>query len=213
MINKKIGIIIASLGLFLIIGVLVVSNTSTGFDHALQSIIFNMRKEPLTVFFKIITYSANWQTISLLSIMFLALKRTRISVGIPLSLASIISIILYEGAKMLYTRSRPDMNLHLIEQGGFSFPSGHSMTGLVFYGLIIYFVAKYAKENRAQKALMSILGILIFLIGLSRVYLGVHYPTDVIAGWLLGTCVLASVLIILEKGYLEKNKFYKSKLQ
>ncbi len=211
--NKKTGIIIVSLGLFIITGVLVVSNTSTAFDHSIQSIIFDMRKDFVTVFFKIITYSANWQTIVLLCLVFLTMKKTRINVGIPLSFASAFSTILYKGVKMLYERPRPELDFHLIDQGGFSFPSGHSMTGLVFYGLAIYFIAKYGKENRAQKALMSMLGVLIFLIGFSRVYLGVHYPTDVIAGWFLGTSILASMVILVEKGYPEKLNFDRLKLQ
>ncbi len=213
MLNKKTGIIIASLGLFLITGGLVLSNASAAFDNTLQSMIFYMRKDVLTAFFKIITYSANWQSIVILCVAFLTMQSTRLRIGIPLSFASVLSIILYKGMKILYARPRPDTGFHLIQQGGFSFPSGHSMTGLVFYGLLIYFIARYGKENRAQKALMSMLGVVIFLIGFSRIYLGVHYPTDVLAGWFLGTSILASVLIILEKGYLEKFKFNRSKLQ
>lgn len=211
-IRKKSGIIIISMGLFIITGVLILSNAATAFDNSLQSIIFSMRNDYLTVFFKIITYSANWQTLSIFCAVFLAMKKTRIRVGVPLSIAAAISTLLYQAAKMLYARPRPEMSFHLIEQGGLSFPSGHSMTGLVFYGLLIYFIAEYGIENRAQKALLSFMVVLIFLIGFSRVYLGVHYPTDVLAGWFLGTGILVSALIILEKGYLEKIMLDKFKL-
>ncbi len=211
--NKKIGIAIISLGFFLIIGVLVLSDATVAFDSALQGLVFHMRRDFLTAFFKMVTYSANWQKIVLVCAVFLAIKKTRIRVGVPLSIASAISTVIYKCAKMIYARPRPEIDFHLIEQSGLSFPSGHSMTGLVFYGLLIYFIAEYGKENRAQKALMSWMLILIILIGFSRVYLGVHYPTDVLAGWFLGTSILVSAIVLLEKGYLEKIKFGTFKLK
>ena len=205
--SKKISIAIISLGFFLIIGLLVVSEATIAFDTSIQRFVISMRRDFLTVLLKIITYSANWQTIEMFCVVFLVVKRTRIRIGVPLSFASVISVILYKCAKMIYARPRPEIDFHLIEQAGLSFPSGHSMTGLVFYGLLIYFIAKYGKQNRAQKALISFVSVLIVLIGFSRVYLGVHYPTDVLAGWFLGTSLLMCTIIFLEKGYPEKIKF------
>ena len=212
-INKKTGIVIITLGLFLTTGVLVLLNATTAFDDSIQSFVFSMHRDFLTGFFKIVTYSANWQTVVIFCAVFLTIKRTRIRIGVPLSFASAISTMLYKCAKLFYARPRPEIGFHMIEQGGLSFPSGHSMTGLVFYGLLIYFIAKYGEKNRAQKALMSLLVVLIVLIGFSRVYLGVHYPTDVLAGWFLGTNILVSAIIIIEKGYPEKIKFGRFKLQ
>src|SRR5665647_2960276 len=186
---------------------------NNSFDDAIQSFVFSMHRYFLTGFFKIVTYSANWQTIVIFCAVFLTIKRTRIRIGVPLSFASAISTTLYKLVKMAYARPRPDIGFHLIEQGGLSFPSGHSMTGLVFYGLLIYFITEYGKENRAQKALISLLVVLIVLIGFSRVYLGVHYPTDVLAGWFLGISILVSAIILLEKGYTERIKFGKFKLK
>ena len=203
-INKKTGIVIITLGLFLTTGVLVLLNATTAFDDSIQSFVFSMHRDFLTGFFKIVTYSANWQSIVIFCAVFLTMKRTRIRIGVPISFASAISTMLYKWAKLFYARPRPEMGFHLIEQGGLSFPSGHSMTGLVFYGLLIYFIAEYGKENRAQKALMNLMFVLIVLIGFSRVYLGVHYPTDVLAGWFLGVSILVSTIILLEKGYPEK---------
>src|SRR5665648_691816 len=160
-INKKIGIVVISLGFFLATGVLVLSDTTIAFDSSIQSFVFSMHRDFLTVFFKIVTYSANWQTIVIFCAVLLTIKKTRIRIGVPLSFASLISTVIYKCAKMVYARPRPEIGFHLIEQSGLSFPSGHSMTGLVFYGLLIYLVAEYVKENRAQKALMSLLVVLI----------------------------------------------------
>src|SRR5665647_1285988 len=212
-INKRIGIIIISLGLFLITGAFVLSNTTITFDKSIQDVIFLMREDFLTGLLKIVTYSANWEIIVVFCVILLTLENTRIKVGIPISIASAVSTIIYKVIKTVYARARPDIGFYLIEQGGLSFPSGHSMTGLVFYGLLIYFITEYGKENRAQKALISLLVVLIVLIGFSRVYLGVHYPTDVLAGWFLGTSILVSAIILLEKGYPEKIKFGKFKLK
>jgi len=212
-INKRIGIIIISLGLFLITGAFVLSNTTITFDKSIQDVIFLMREDFLTGLLKIVTYSANWEIIVVFCVILLTFENTRIKVGIPISIASAVSTIIYKVIKTVYARPRPDIGFYLIEQGGLSFPSGHSMTGLVFYGLLIYFITEYGKENRAQKALISLLVVLIVLIGFSRVYLGVHYPTDVLAGWFLGTSILVSAIILLEKGYPERIKFGKFKLQ
>ena len=200
-INKRIGIIIISLGLFLITGAFVLSNTTITFDKSIQDVIFSMREDFLTVLLKIVTYSANWEIIVVFCVILLTFENTRIKVGIPISIASAVSTIIYKVIKTVYARPRPDIGFHLIEQGGLSFPSGHSMTGLVFYGLLFYFIFKYGKENRAQKALLILLAVLIFLIGFSRVYLGVHYPIDVLAGWFLGTSILTSAIILIEKKY------------
>jgi undecaprenyl-diphosphatase len=198
-INKKIGIIIICLGSFFTIGALVLSNATMVFDKTFQDVAFSMRGDLLTKLLKMVTYSGNWETIAVICLMLLIIKKTRIIAGIPISIAAAVSTITYKIIKTLYGRPRPDVELHLIAQGGLSFPSGHAMTGIVFYGLLFYFVFEYGKENRAQKILLFLFPILIVFIGFSRVYLGVHYPTDVVAGWLLGASILTSAIILLEK--------------
>ena len=163
-INKKMGSVFFSLGLFLIISVLVQKNATMALDESIQRAVFSLHHEFLTNFFKMITYSANWQTILLFCGVFLIMKKTRIKFGVALSFASGISAIFNKSVKLFVARPRPEIEYHLIQQGGFSFPSGHSMTGLVFYGLLVYFIGKYGKENRAQKTLMILLIVLIFLI-------------------------------------------------
>lgn len=197
-IKKRIGWMIAFAAMFLITGALVLSGATEGFDVSVQKIVFSMGTENLTIFLKGITYLGNWQTIVLISVLLLLIKKTRISIGIPLSLAAAFSTTFYHYAKIFYGRPRPSVDLHLIAQGGLSFPSGHAMTGLVFYGFIIFFVCKKEKKNRVDKTLFFGLAILIFLIGFSRVYLGVHYPTDVLAGWLMGTSILLLAITLLE---------------
>ena len=89
--------------------------------------------------------------------------------------------------KHSFARARPDAALHLVEVSSTSFPSGHSMASSIFYLTIGALLARTAQRRR-EKAYFFIAALFItFLIGFSRVYLGVHYPTDVLAGWSAGT--------------------------
>lgn len=99
--------------------------------------------------------------------------------------------------KQVYERNRPSIN-EAIDAIGFSFPSGHSMGSIVFYGFLIYLVVR-STQKRVVKIVSSIvLIILIFLIGTSRIYLGAHFPSDIIAGFLAGAIWLILCLSTLE---------------
>ena len=78
-----------------------------------------------------------------------------------------------------------------------SFPSGHAFGSMVVLGLVAYLATQYL-PSPWQYIAPSIIGILILVIGLSRIYLGAHYPTDVIAGWILGAIVLAAIIVFLK---------------
>lgn len=91
------------------------------------------------------------------------------------------------------------MEVRLIPQGGYSFPSGHSMNCIVCYGILIYLIRRYCPNKKAANILTVLLGLLIIGIGTSRVYVGVHFPTDVLGGWSLGLAFLLVSIIMLEK--------------
>ncbi|MGQ3480036.1 phosphatase PAP2 family protein [Paenibacillus sp. TY11] len=88
--------------------------------------------------------------------------------------------------KEVLQRERPSLQ-HLVEAGGYSFPSGHAMISMGFYGMIFAIWAIERKINNRAFFLPCVLGaLLILLIGLSRVYLGVHFPTDIVGGYVAG---------------------------
>lgn len=93
--------------------------------------------------------------------------------------------VLNQVLKLIFERVRPDI-FPIIAESGYSFPSGHAMGAICFYGILAYFAGLGLKNRTVRWLLMSSAGIYIVLIGLSRVYLGVHYPTDILAGYAAG---------------------------
>ncbi|MEN6669882.1 phosphatase PAP2 family protein [Psychrobacter sp. B38] len=99
--------------------------------------------------------------------------------------------------KQIYERGRPSIN-EAIDAIGFSFPSGHSMGSFVFYGFLIYLIIKSTHKSAIKTALSIILSVLVLLIGTSRIYLGAHFPSDIVAGYLAGTIWLTLCVLALE---------------
>lgn len=92
--------------------------------------------------------------------------------------------------KALVARARPDVLEPLVVEHGFSFPSGHAALGMVAYGVLAVLVARSRLSRRARLATIAALAVLVLLIGVSRIWLGVHYPTDVLAGWTAGAVIV-----------------------
>ena len=121
------------------------------------------------------------------------------------TVSAIGSLLLMYFFKGIYERPRP-LDPYLEIARGFSFPSGHTLNGLVFFGLVICLLNKYV-SNKYFKMVGTILLIIIILgIGLSRVYLRAHYASDIIGGLTLGTGWL--MLSIYLSGALKKSRFF-----
>lgn len=100
--------------------------------------------------------------------------------------------------KQVFQRPRPTWDVPIITAHGFSFPSGHAMGSLVAYGMLAYLVWRELDHPRARVALAACTVVLVLLIGLTRMYLGVHYFSDVIAGYAAGTVWLTACITGLE---------------
>src|SRR5699024_11638474 len=113
---------------------------------------------------------------------------------IAMSLSSTLNLLL----KNVFDRERPTL-LRLIVISGFSFPSGHAMGSATFFGSTIY-IANRVLKGKTKVIMIGLSALFIILISSSRVYLGVHYPTDIIAGIIGGAfCVVLSTLILRHK--------------
>lgn len=100
--------------------------------------------------------------------------------------------------KYIIRRNRP-VGHRLVEEKGFSFPSGHSMVSFAVYTFIIYLVYRNIKNKALKITLIILLSLLIFLIGFSRIYLGVHYTSDVLAGYLISFTYINMFIYIISR--------------
>ena len=128
---------------------------------------------------------------------FLFIKKHKwYSIKIPaIALSSMGLMFLLKG---LFDRERPSVPL-LFHAKGLSFPSGHALMSVTFFGLLIYIIFKSIKNKPVKWSLISFLIVLIMIIGMSRVYLRVHYATDVIAGYCIGFLWLVFTVWLLNK--------------
>ena len=100
------------------------------------------------------------------------------------------ALVLNQVLKFIIQRPRPD-GFRLATVSGFSFPSGHSMAAMAFFGLLAWLVWRYEKDRRQRALLVAAFALVIVMIGVSRIYLGVHYASDVIGGFCLSVIWLA----------------------
>jgi membrane-associated phospholipid phosphatase len=99
--------------------------------------------------------------------------------------------------KQVINRARPSLE-HLVEVYTLSYPSGHAMSAMGFYGFLVFLVARYKIRILAKVILISLLVFLILSIGISRIYLGVHYPSDVLAGYIGGLLWVTFCAIVFD---------------
>lgn len=165
-------------------------------DNTWMKDLYMIRSPFLTDFMFFITLFGADLTIILGTIITYFFKRMdRKRESIIFGTAGIIGFILTFVLKYIFARNRPDMSV-LVVMDSFSYPSGHSMNAFIFYGLLAYYTIVFTKREVLEVAIAVISIGMIILIGISRVYLGVHYPTDVIAGYIGGLWVVIGAVWI-----------------
>ena len=100
--------------------------------------------------------------------------------------------------KALFARPRPWFADPFVVEKHSSFPSGHSMGSMIFYSLVAYLAVTLLPGRRGKVVLAAWLGLLVLLVGFSRIYLGAHWPTDVLGGYAAGACWVVLVIVALE---------------
>lgn len=195
--NKKIIIAFISFILFTLLTYTIFSNGIDKIDHYIENIIINIRQEKLTNVMIIITNLSSAYSLIVISILLLTIiKNKKIPMLIIINL--LFSFLTSQLAKVIMQRERP-VNISLIDAIGFSYPSGHSLISMAYFGFIAYLLYKNKKSNKLTKIiLITTLFITILTIGFSRIYLGVHYFSDVIGGFLL-SCSYLMLFINLNK--------------
>lgn len=187
---KKINVVLISLLIIFVFFVCeIVTNNILIYDNAIYNFIINtFASDIMTKVLKLITQLGGVLYFTILSFLVVVLakrKKTKLLIPINIGLGTIINLIIKEIIK----RPRPSVT-RLVNESGYSFPSGHAMTSIAFYGFLIYLIYKRIQNKYWKWALIIVLCILIFLIGFSRIYLGVHYASDVISGFIAGAIYL-----------------------
>ena len=139
--------------------------------------------------------------IALTIILIILIKNKKIGISIFSNL--VIITILNQLLKRILQRPRPT-EYRIIEETGYSFPSGHSMISMAFYGYLIYLIYKYIKNKYIKWGATILLSVLICSIGISRVYLGVHYTSDVLGGFFISISYLVIFISTTNKFLTEK---------
>ena len=160
----------------------------THFDQSVSEFVISFRSETLTSWFRICTDLGDVYAYIVITILlagwFYVNKRgwkfILQSVAV-LALATASNVLL----KRVINRARPDAE-HLVAVNTLSYPSGHSMSAMAFYGFLIYLCVRYEVKKPLRILIVTVHALLILSIGLSRIYLGVHFPSDVAAGFVGG---------------------------
>lgn len=186
--------------IFLVLFILLKLNLIYYLDSTIYGIISSIICTPLTVFFIFVTTLGGEYFLIIVTTFLLAFFRKR-RFAFFISLNLLIAFLINFSLKLAISRSRPPIANMLQKASGYSFPSGHSMCSMAFFGSIFYFVYLYVKPSKLKKFILGTLPVLILLIGISRIYLGAHYFSDVLAGFSLGFAILCIFTYFYEKKY------------
>lgn len=161
-------------------------------DIRIMNLLVAIRDMQFAKVFLFFTYLANWQIIVSLGIVFIVWlwltgERYR---TVLLVMTVFTAELAYTFIKFIVQRARPDAGFALIQQGGFSFPSGHATVAMALYGLVGYYLYSRYKQRWVKLLVLLVSFAVILLIGFSRMYLGVHWTSDVFSGWALGLIIL-----------------------
>ncbi|MGL4522594.1 MAG: phosphatase PAP2 family protein [Bacilli bacterium] len=197
--------IIATTSILLILGLCTYVKMFDKFDDTINDWIFIHSPEWLREMMSAVTHAADgfflFWFIPVASL-FLMMCYGSARRGIHFCILAIACECMVLLTKWAFVRPRPDNQLVLAE--GYSFVSGHSALAMCVYGMLILSVFELSKNRWVRYLALWCGGSLIFLIGVSRIVLHVHYVTDIVAGWLLGSIFLVIYLLFLKKNWLDR---------
>lgn len=198
--KKKYILWVILFALFLLVMLGVIFNKTTMIDNYFYNLIASDITDGKTSFFKAITFLGSTKFIvtlcAIFLLLFLVLKNKWI--GLNICIALLTSTLVNNIIKIIIRRPRP-LVTRLVVEHSYSFPSGHTMAATMMYGILIYYVLN-SKLNKYLKGILTlILGSIIILVGISRIYLGAHFFTDVIAGLILSSLLLLILIDLIKK--------------
>ncbi|MDO4813488.1 MAG: phosphatase PAP2 family protein [Gemella sp.] len=175
-------------------------------DKNIWKFVESVRSPELTKFFSTITHLGDaWLFVIIMIALVIAIIKFKRNVAFAAWLGTSALLgawLMNKFMKEYFVRPRPFVAGYienLVSASGYSFPSGHSMGSIICYILIAYVIKIYVKNRFLSTLVFVVLIILSVVIAISRVYLGVHYPTDIIAGLSFGLCIVC-IFILLRRG-------------
>ncbi|MDX5417850.1 MAG: phosphatase PAP2 family protein [Hymenobacteraceae bacterium] len=181
-------------------------------DEQFTAFLYSIRSNWLSQLFYALTQLGTREAVfamgGLATIVFLYRRRYIAVLAFWLTMAGIGLSVQY--GKKFISRDRP-MEVAFYPEHNFSFPSGHATTSMALYGMLAYFMYRHLKRKRQRQTVLLASGILIVMVGFSRIYLGVHFLSDVLAGFILGAMwVLLGISLMEVMTYLQQRRASKA---
>ncbi|MFB9057570.1 phosphatase PAP2 family protein [Mariniflexile ostreae] len=204
--------VVAGINLFIELTETLATDMLANYDHRFTQYVISHRSAALTKYFIAIThvgdvygYIAVLLIVFLVSLLVFKSWKYVVQIIVVLMLSAVSNLML----KRFIDRARPDLE-HMVSVETLSYPSGHAMSAMAFYGFLIYLFYKFSIPTLAKYSIITFLFLLILSIGISRIYLGVHFPSDIAGGFIAGAiwvvfCALLFNLIDLFRKELNKQ--------
>lgn len=181
-------------------------------DEQFTAFLYSIRSNWLSQLFYALTQLGTREAVfamgGLATIVFLYRRRYTAVLAFWLTMAGIGLSVQY--GKKFISRDRP-MEVAFYPEHNFSFPSGHATTSMALYGMLAYFMYRHLSRRRQRQAVLLATGVLIVMVGFSRIYLGVHFLSDVLAGFILGAMwVLLGISLMEVMAYLQQRRASKA---
>ncbi|KAA2216922.1 phosphatase PAP2 family protein [Maribacter flavus] len=193
-------LVVGGINLFVELTDTLKTDTLARYDTAVTDYIISFRNPSLTTFFKFVTDIGDVTGYLIVLILFVLLS-WRIIKSWKYVLQSVVVLVLATlsnmALKRFVDRARPGIE-HLVSVKTLSYPSGHAMGAMAFFGFLIYLISKLRINRIFKYSLMVLVALLILSIGISRIYLGVHYPSDVAGGFIAGFIWVVFCILIFD---------------
>jgi membrane-associated phospholipid phosphatase len=195
------GLVVLAAGLWAFAAVAEeVSEGDTGLDDRLARWLHAHATDPLTTFFKGVTELGNGIVLAGVAAIaaYLLARRRLYADALLMVLAYCGAEVLSYALKLGFRRDRPFFTDPLATEKTYSFPSGHATVSLATYGALAFVLTRRVSGRRTRFVILGAAVLLVSLIGFSRLYLGVHFLSDVIAGFSAGTAWVAFCVVVLD---------------
>lgn len=157
-----------------------------------------IQSHPLTLVLTVVTYMGEWYVGAVICVVLLIIPSTRMRVGVPMFATTAVAAVANQVLKRLFAEPRPDTH-RLIVESGYSFPSGHAMIGGAFIFMAIYVIQRHVGRRGVKIAATTVLTVFTVAVGVSRLYLGVHWPLDIVGGYGAGFAIFVVMAVLDER--------------